>query len=75
MPVFKSLVTAAVFIPFTLLTLYYFHSIAQQTLQDSEDLTSWQDRLYFAGLVLFELIGLLLFGVLIYLVLEVKLGL
>jgi hypothetical protein len=74
MSVFKSLVTAAVFIPFTLLTLYYFHSIAQQTLQDSEDLTSWQDRLYFAGLVLFQVIGFVVFGILVYLVLEVKLG-
>lgn len=75
MSTFNLVITATVFIPFTLLTLYYFQSILRRTFRDVAELTTWRDRLYFAGLVFLQIIILVVFGVLTWIVVETKFAL
>lgn len=75
MSTFNLVITAAVFIPFTLLTLYYIQSIMRRTFRDVEELRTWRDRLYFAGLVFLQIVILIVFGILTWIVLATKFGL
>jgi hypothetical protein len=75
MSTYNLVITATVFIPFTVLVLYYFQSIMRRTFHDVEELTTWRDWLYFAGLLFLQIVIAIIFAILTWVVVETKLGL
>lgn len=70
-----SVLTVVVFVPFSLMVLFYFLTIMRQTLEGEEQLTTWKAHAYFFGIVLIQIGGLSAFAFAIYLVLYVGFGL
>lgn len=70
-----SVLTVVVFVPFSLMVLFYFLTIMRQTLEGEEQLTTWKAHAYFFGIVLIQIGGLGAFAFAIYLVLYVGIGL
>lgn len=68
------LLSAVVLIPFTLFAGYYFLSILWQTFDDASELTTWQGHLYFAGLLIMQIVGIGIFVFALYVAVYAGLG-
>jgi hypothetical protein len=58
MPVVGSILTAVVLCSFSLLGGYYFYCMLWKTFNDTADPDSWTEHLYFAGLVIAQILGI-----------------
>lgn len=63
MPIVGSFLTAVVLFTFSLLGGYYFYSMLWKTFNDTAEPDSWKGHLYFAGLVIAQILGI---GILVF---------
>ena len=66
MLVIDSLFTASILLFFTLLGVYYFCCMLWKTLSDSSEPDDWKGHLFFAGLVIAQILGISVFVFAIY---------
>lgn len=68
MHILDSFLTLLVFVPFSVLVLFYFLSIMRGTLRDREKLNSWRDAAKLGGIVLLQIGGVGFAGLFLYLI-------
>lgn len=68
MRIFDSFLTVVVFVPFSVLVLYYFFVIIKGTIRDREKLNNWVDYVQLLGIMLLQIGGVGLTGLLLYII-------